>query len=460
MKKKLKISVAALCLFSVLVFSGGINSYANSAQTNWSGVDQAGLVIKEGDSPIVVEGEVLTLDLREFPKNYYESAEDFLSYTGKVSAEYTFYNPSDYTVTATLLFPFGKLPDYANSYDEQSDSTIPYVDTEKYDITLDGKAADKRIRHSLDVYGAFNLSESLKRLNDEYILDDFFKPNTTVTKYVYVVGGENKEGVIDENKYRAAAIAFDYDGGDGGTKIYFPSLSGFDVLKNGDARFSTQAKNGDEVIVYAIGKPLNKPFEFKCYENRRVEPGKEIDGIVSLTKTQTLSFEDFALENWKEDFGVSEIDWYNAVICTFTDSSKVNPKYNFVDSYYFENAFKFRSGFMRWYEYQIVMPPKTRLKNVVTAPIYPDINLNYKPSVCGYTYLLSPAKTWKSFGRLDIIINTPYYVSNSSIDGFSETQSGYTISLPTLPDTELTFNLSTSKNPVLRNDYRRGCGIF
>lgn len=460
MKKKLKIAVVAICLFSVVAFSGGMNSYANSAQTNWSGVDRAGLVIKEGDSPIVVEGEVLTLDLQEFPKNHYGSAEDFLSYTGKVSVEYTFYNPSDYTVTATLLFPFGKLPDYANSYDEQSDTTIPYVDTEKYDIILDGKTADKRIRHSLDVYGAFDLSKALERLNDEYIVDDFYKPSTTVTKYVYVVGGENKEGVIDENKYRSATIAFDYDGGDGDTKIYFPALSGFDVLKNGGARFSKRAENGDEVTVYAIGKPLNEPFEFKCYEKGASDGKKEIDGIVSLTKTQTLSFEDFALENWSEDLGVSKIDWYNAVICTFTDSSKVNPKYNFVDAAFFEDAFKFRNGFMRWYEYQIVVPPKTRLKNVVTAPIYPDINLKYNPSVCSYTYLLSPAKTWKSFGSLDIIINTPYYVSASSIDGFLKTQSGYKISLPALPDTELTFNLSTAENPVLRNNYRRGCGIF
>lgn len=460
MKKKLKIFVAAICLLFVLAFSGGINSYANSAQTNWSGVDQAGLVIKEGDSPIVVESEVLTLDLLEFPKNYYDGAEDFLSYTGKVSAEYTFYNPSDYTVTATLLFPFGKLPDYANDYDEQSQSSIPYVDTKKYDITLDGKAVTKNIRYSLDVSAWFDLSKALERLSDRYIVDDFYKPNTTVTKYVYVVGGENKEGVIDENKYRAATIAFDYDGGDGNTKIYFPSSSGFKTLNKGGARFSKWAQNGDEVIVYAIGTPLNEPFEFKCYENGAVEDKKVIDGIVSLTKTQTLSFEEFALENWTEDLGVSKIDWYNAVVCTFTDSSKVNPKYNFVDSDFSESALRFRSGLMRWYEYQIVMPPKTKLKNVVTAPIYPDINLNYNPSVFSYTYLLSPAKTWKSFGSLDIIINTPYYISNSSIDGFSKTQNGYEISLPTLPNTELAFNLSTSENPVLRNNYKRGCGIF
>ena len=61
--------------------------------------------------------------------------------------------------------------------------------------------------------------------------------------------------------------------------------------------------------------------------------------------------------------------------------------------------------------------------------------------------LLSPAKTWKSFGNLEIEINTPYYISDCSIDGFTKTENGYTAKYEGLPDGELTFNLSTSENP-------------
>ena len=61
---------------------------------------------------------------------------------------------------------------------------------------------------------------------------------------------------------------------------------------------------------------------------------------------------------------------------------------------------------------------------------------------------MSPAKTWKSFGELEIVINTPYYVSSCSIEGFTKTETGYTVKLNGLPDGELTFNLSTSENPV------------
>lgn len=74
--------------------------------------------------------------------------------------------------------------------------------------------------------------------------------------------------------------------------------------------------------------------------------------------------------------------------------------------------------------------------------------MRYEPDVFGYTYLLSPARTWKSFGELEIVINTPYYVSSCSIDGFTKTESGYTIKLDRLPDGELTFNLSTAENPT------------
>lgn len=76
------------------------------------------------------------------------------------------------------------------------------------------------------------------------------------------------------------------------------------------------------------------------------------------------------------------------------------------------------------------------------------IDLRYEPDEFGYTDLLSSAKTWKSFGELEIVINTPYYISSSSIDGFTKTETGYTMKLDGLPEVELTFNLSTSENPT------------
>lgn len=105
----LAVDVCAVMLSSAL---GTISVWANSAQTYWEGADSAGAVITDENCPIVVEHELLTFDISDFPQNDYGSEEECLDYSAKVTAQYTFYNPADYTVTAKLVFPFGNLPSY------------------------------------------------------------------------------------------------------------------------------------------------------------------------------------------------------------------------------------------------------------------------------------------------------------------------------------------------------------
>ena len=102
---------------------------------------------------------------------------------------------------------------------------------------------------------------------------------------------------------------------------------------------------------------------------------------------------------------------------------------------------------MQWYEYEITVGPGERIVNTVTAPIFPSINTRYNPTIYDYTYLLSPAQTWKSFGTLEIVVNTPYYITESSLEGFEKTEDGYKLTLDGLPDSELTFQLCSSENP-------------
>ena len=147
--------------------------------------------------------------------------------------------------------------------------------------------------------------------------------------------------------------------------------------------------------------------------------------------------------NYPEDAGILEHDWYNAVVANLNYSSR-GFSYGIIGEY----AGDLSSTLMRWYEYEITLEPGQKIVNTVTAPIYPSINTNYEPDVFGYTYLLSPAKTWKSFGELEIVVNTPYFISNSSIDGFAKTETGYTVKLDGLPDGELTFDLAASEKPV------------
>ena len=101
------------------------------------------------------------------------------------------------------------------------------------------------------------------------------------------------------------------------------------------------------------------------------------------------------------------------------------------------------SQLMRWYVYELTLEPGQTLVNTVEAPMYPSINLRDDPAVYGYTYLLSPAQTWAEFGDLEIVINTPYYLTASTLEGFEKTETGYSLSLDGLPEGDLIFSLST-----------------
>ena len=102
---------------------------------------------------------------------------------------------------------------------------------------------------------------------------------------------------------------------------------------------------------------------------------------------------------------------------------------------------------MRWYEYTLTLEPGQTLTNTVTAPLYPAIDAGYTPSIYTYSYLLSPAKTWAQFGELKIVVNTPYYMTENNQSSFSGTEKGYELTMPGLPEKELTFTLSEAEHP-------------
>ena len=166
--------IRCICLISLVFFSAiysVVSVHANSAQTRWSGTDSTRAIIVDEDCPIIVEKELLTFDLSEFPESYYRDVNDFLAYTGKVTAEYTFYNPSDYTVTATLVFPFGGIADYGDIYDFELDKRFINADTQKFDITIDGQIIDKQLRHTLMYYAhQFDLKQDLEKLHDGFMV--------------------------------------------------------------------------------------------------------------------------------------------------------------------------------------------------------------------------------------------------------------------------------------------------
>ncbi len=439
-------SVFLLCIFlsALFLLFGAFPASANSAQYHWDGVDRTGAIVLGEACPIVVEKELLTFDITSFPQNYYESLEAFLAYDGRVTAEYTFYNPSELDVRATLVFPFGTTADYARVWDDERESSAFGSDTEKYDILLNGEPVEKRMRYTLATW-RFDLQTDLSRLSDGYIEDDFYSPTLTVTKYSFKVSD------VDFSAFSAATVAFDVAEGMGARRFYMPTQSGAHVQKDGSMRIHASADDFAEL--YVFGEPLDTLPTFTVYRDGGTENGEEIVGTVSLFNLETMTLSDFAFSNFDEARGVSQTDWYNALVAELKESGKYQ-LHPIVSCSRFENAFE--GSLMRWYEYTLSLPAGSRAVNTVTAPLYPSIDLRYSPAVQTYTYLLSPAKTWASFGALDIVINTPYYLTESSMDGFEKTEDGYKLSRNGLPYDELIFSLSASETPVRLPSYSGG----
>ncbi len=409
---------------------------ANSAQKDWYGVDSMGTIVIGEDCPIEVKKEVLTFDISEFPSNYYLEKEDYLAYSGKVTAEYTFYNPTDLTITATLAFPFGNRPDYYLSFDDGSDD----YDISKYDITINGKAVERTIRYTWNNQNQFNISTDLPKISDEYLETDLYKPSTIVTKYSYDINNLSYNGQV----LGSFNAAFDWDGGEGQSIIWFPSQSGVHLQDDGDYRLSKWARNGDSFEVYVIGTPLSTPLVWKCYKDGGVEDREEISGSVSLKTTETMILEDLFCKSWSEETGVLKVDWYNASLNRLVEATDSN--YHYITTY--SSPVLSRNNLMRWYQYEITIEPKTMITNTVTAPLYPDISARYQPPVYQYTYLLSPASTWSDFKNLEIVINTPFYIIESSLEGFTKTEKGYEMSFEKLPEAELIFTLCSDEHPI------------
>ena len=435
----------ALCMILFLasdIFK--LTALANSARRIWYGVDMTGTVVKGENCPIEVEDEQLTFDISEFPNSYYEKKGDFLKYNGKVTAKYTFYNPSDYKVTAKLVFPFGYYPEYGpEEYDEENQTYKRIDDTAKFDIKINDKEIKKNLRHSL-YYSDFDfdIHKEMSFLIDGYIKDDFYSPKLPVTKYTYEISG------VDKELYKLATAGIEVHPFDGKRKYYLEQSYGFTTDDKGRVRIGITAENGKEVELYVIGEPTKEMPEWKFYESSSNE-SKEIKGEIKLKSTSKMTFKEFALTSYDKGGQILESDWYNIIVELYKQATVENSGSIFISVYDTGERLK---SLLRWYEYEITLAPGEKITNTIEAPMYPTIDEEYDPGVYRYNYLLSPASTWAKFGNLNVDINTPFFMTENNQSGFTKTQKGYNFKANGLPEGELRFSLSTVEKPERKSN--------
>ncbi len=398
------IFVAVFCSFAFLPTSV---CEANSALRYYEGRDSAGVVLTTKDSPVVVEKEDLTFDIR--------FDDDFSGLqVGAVSAKYTFKNSSDTEAKTNVVFPIDFLSDI--NYQNNDDFS-------KYGVKVNDKDVESKLRYSYRSLGSeFSVEDDLKYLKDEIVTDEFYTPDAVVYKYIYA---------------STASDAF--------CKLYLDDLDARKIVVESGYTDFTQNLDGktsigfwvrdNENIFYSIGEEID--FAQRAQFFSSYSSSDRVSGSFKLLSKQQMTFKDLVYQYYAEGYGVSETDWYNAVYASLKD---VYPK---IASGY---RFNIYNNLYCWFEYDMTFKPHETLVNEVVAPLYPDINVMYSPSVYVFNYLVSPASTWKSFADLNVTINTNYYLTDASED-FEQTEGGYTWHSDTLPSNELQFSLCKSANP-------------
>ncbi len=403
---------AGMIVTLLLAALGSGRVLANSAWLDYRGTDATGMVLTDENCPLEVLHETLTIDVQDFPETDYDSAEDFLTYSGKVTAEYTFYNPTEYTVEATLVFPFGTAPEYGLLWDENYSRRMMPPDTDRYEVTVDNAAVDKTLRHTLAMDNAsFDCETDLNKLRSGLTEDAFYHPELSVTKYTYRV----ENGDTDPDSSESVSLILDEERSK--TKVF---MDGFhrQELADGGVRVYARAKN-EIFVLYAFGEPLHDEPNWKFYTNYLWE--EETEAQMSLVSEESLTFQEFVEIKYKEESEISDIsevsftDWYNAYVDLLHEKEWYGGVIKNISGYY-DRGYQL----MRWYEYTIEVEPGEQVINTVTAPLYPSIQGGGGDLDYTYTYLLSPAKSWANFGDLDIWIYTPHTLAYSSLDGFSE----------------------------------------
>ena len=432
-KKHLSLSIILVLILSLVP----VTALANSAQTLWDGTDSTGAIITGENCPIVVEHELLTFDIGEFPASYYREVSDYLAYSGSVTAAYTFYNPADYDVNATLVFPFGGIPDYGDIWDNENAKPLRYSDTEKYDITVAGVPIERRLRHTFMLWEhQFELEEDMAKLHDGFMDDPFYSPDMPVTRCTYVPGN------ADTETYHAASAAFVLSADPAITRVYMEGGNGGKTLEDA-VQLEGWVDPENPFVINVIGEPLTELPNWKFYTNGSCE--EEIDGTMTLVSEETVTLKEFLLQEYDPASGILEHDWYNAMVTALNYYEWAHGAIAGT-----EIGFDISDRLMRWYEYEISIGAGERIVNTVTAPIYPAIDGRYVPPTYQYTYLLSPAKTWAEFGTLDIVVNTPFYMIEDGVTiAFEQADHGYAVHLDGLPEGELTFTLCSEPVPKI-----------
>ena len=415
-------SFRKIIMITVLLLVQPVIVFANSSPTYWKGYPYSEVLLVDENSPIAVKQEKLTFDFNE---SFQEESRIGFSPTAKVTAEYEMQNTSDQDLSVQMAFPF------VGSISKLSIKDL-LVDVEGKPVPYEVYPAKDEVQYMYDSeqefrYSGFHIStEELK-----FPGIDLTQDAKLIRYSIEAIDEEDLRFEIrfdaDPNKTRVIASNFSmisYDEEDGsavGATIFDKERSVELLVLGEDCRFieevlTEEGKQADPGN-YRLKKEviLVSPRQYLSELIHQYLP-KEVTDSVSNTQLLNLSLSRI----WSDGL-VSGCSMMDDAMGVFHSERIITLIYS-VD---------FPAGA----EKQVrvgYLTGGTMDRRETPTPKYT------------YTYLLSPAKHWKSFGILDIEILTPEeapYIIGSSLALEPVGERRYTSSLGGLPEEELVFTL-------------------
>lgn len=432
MKKKtvaVLLALPAVATGSAAVCGGDICAAdALAAYDIREGVNGSDAIVDwDGECPLVIENETLTLHIRDLPATQEEAQKSESS----VTAEYTLYNPTNEDVTLTLFYPVGY----------QSMNASPQ--TAECSVTVDGRVLDggtgeieRRYTYYERGYYGFGADPGEALPRSERNTETFYQPSTPVTRYAYTVE------VPSDGKGRRS-FTFSYDANPRRTQV-FSAENGASGVNNGWGEIYRSVDEGrtQEIVIYAIGEtPKAVKAGIYSMSGSNALPVAE----TGAPEVSTMTFDGLVQAMYAETDGaesaMSYLDFYNATVCMLTgESADMKLTAGLNGDAVLENL-------MLWYEYELYVPAQGRVVNTVSAPLRPDLSAA-DDGRWGFGYLLSPGQRWAEVERFEINIETQFYLESSSLR-FLPREGGYTYTKDGLPQGELSVVIARAERETI-----------
>ena len=406
----------------------------------------------DSSSSLQLEKLTLNYDITDLPEEDYENEREFLAAGSTLRAAYTFYNPTSVEQTVTMLLPAGDLPSYINYTQFDVDKSLSLQCAESYVIELDGQSVTPTVRGAWRPDSAAVLTfnghtprEYADQLHDSHVEHALLSADTPVTVYTYQP--DPKYFAKFSGGYMSASFTHSSEN----TWVFTDGRA--DVQEaNGSVSIKKYVGNNQAVTLYVLGEDIGE-VEWKLTDR----DGRVLGGSLYISK-KTITFGELAMQYYDPEKGITEQDWYNAVVGMMEYSRYQSSGVLGAQT---EVNFNITSSLQYYLEYDVTLAPGARTVNEVTMPVYPEAMRYYSPVACTFSFEMPRTSDWASGSTFSLRVNTKCKPVSDEVyvrDTVELKKEGreYTYESKSLPSGTLTFTLCKWKNPVMT----AGLGIY